>query len=73
MLEQSKYKCATVEPMSVFKRTRRTPSGELEEISPYWHYRFMRNGASIFFNTKQKDKDTAKTMEGGPQKKAGHG
>ena len=55
--------------MSVFKRTRRTPSGELVEISPFWHYRFLRNGIPVFINTKQKDKDTAKTMEADHRKR----
>lgn len=37
----------------VFKRQR----------SPYWYYRFMRNGVPVYVNTKQKNKDTAKEME----------
>jgi integrase len=56
-------------PMSVFKRTRRLPDGGPVEISPYWHYRFLRNGVPIFINTKQKDKDTAKTMEADHRKR----
>jgi len=39
------------------------PNGELAELSPYWHYKFMRNGVPVFVNTKQKNKATAEDME----------
>ena len=34
-----------------------------KELSPYWYYRFTRNGTIVYENTKQKNKDTAKEME----------
>ena len=37
----------------VFKRKR----------SPYWHYRFMREGVIVYINTKQKNKTTAEALE----------
>lgn len=37
----------------VFKRKR----------SPYWHYRFMRNGVTVYFNTKQRNRTTAEELE----------
>jgi integrase len=49
--------------MSVFKRTRRMPDGDVVEISPYWHYKFMRNGVQVFVNSKQRNKQTAEDME----------
>jgi integrase len=39
------------------------PNGKVLEISPYWHYKFMRNGVPVFINTKQKNKETAGDME----------
>ena len=39
----------------VFKRKR----------SPYWHYRFMREGVIVYINTKQKNKTTAEALEAG--------
>jgi integrase len=37
----------------VFKRTR----------SPFYHYRFMRNGVPVYVNTKQRNKETAQDLE----------
>src|SRR5665213_479528 len=37
----------------VFKRKR----------SPYWHYRFMREGVIVYTNTKQRNKATAEALE----------
>jgi integrase len=52
-------------PLRTSTRARRTNSPLLILVffSPYWYYRFTRNGTIVYENTKQRNKGTAQEME----------